>query len=295
VKLYSFDEGSETLDLLPLAARRALDRAGLHLSLAGWRSLGLGERRTLAGLGSQPEVDVAAVAACVAAAEPAVRAEPVREDPPAAAPPPAVSEAFAEMGPLGVRVWSGLEPLDRYALDKLARSGRAERLQAGYDEIVGHTRVSTHVEAAGGVRMVRVGNKDVTSRRAEAESRVSMQRAAFELLVAHAVPKGDVLSTARIAGIMAAKRTADLIPLCHPLSLSHVAIDLSLNAEACAVEIVARVETRGRTGVEMEALVAASCAALTVYDMLKSSDRSMQIGPTRLLAKSGGASGDYSR
>jgi cyclic pyranopterin phosphate synthase len=109
------------------------------------------------------------------------------------------------------------------------------------------------------------------------------------------VPKGDVLGTARLAGIIAAKKTADLIPLCHPLSLTKVTLELSEDSASSAVRIEARVEAMDRTGVEMEALTAASVAALTIYDMLKAFDRGMQIGPTRLLSKSGGRSGDYAR
>jgi cyclic pyranopterin monophosphate synthase len=202
-------------------------------------------------------------------------------------------EAYAEYGRLSAAVWTSLGDLDRYALQKVALRNDPERMHAAFAEIVGHTEVSTHVRASGGVQMVNVGVKPVTERRAEAESRVSMNKEAFALLRNNAVPKGDVLGTARLAGIMAAKRTPDLIPLCHALALTHVAVDLRLDPEAHAVSIVASVETLGQTGVEMEALVAASVAALTVYDMLKGTDRAMQLGPTRLLAKSGGASGDF--
>ena len=120
-----------------------------------------------------------------------------------------------------------------------------------------------------------------------------MNRDAFALLANNAVPKGDVLATARIAGIMAAKRTSDLIPLCHALALTHVAVELRLDAATQSVHISTTVETHGKTGVEMEALVAATHAALTVYDMLKGIDRAMTMGPTRLLTKSGGASGAF--
>lgn len=293
MKLYSFDEGSESLDLLPLAARRALDRAGLHLSLAGWRSLSRDVRGVVVQAGSEDEVRGSWVAQSVEDARPAATSQPPVAEPPADAPPPEVVRAYAASGPLDVRVWAALAPVDRYALWKVAQRGRAERLRDAYAEIVGYSRVSTHVRADGGVRMVNVGSKPETRRSAQAGSRVSMSREAFELLTSQSVPKGDVLSTARLAGIMAAKRTAELIPLCHVLRLNHVAVDLELDADASAVQVRARVETAGQTGVEMEALVAASTAALTVYDMLKSADRGMQIGPTCLLSKSGGASGDY--
>jgi cyclic pyranopterin phosphate synthase len=107
-------------------------------------------------------------------------------------------------------------------------------------------------------------------------------------------PKGDVLGTARLAGIMAAKRTPDIVPLCHPIALTHVGVELELDEQQSAVRITATVEAFDRTGVEIEALHAASAAALTVYDMLKAFDRSMEIGPTRLRSKSGGRSGDFS-
>ena len=143
--------------------------------------------------------------------------------------------------------------------------------------------------------MVSVGRKQPSLRRAEAETRVSMNEAAFEC-VAHAhAPKGDVLGTARLAGIMGAKRTADLIPLCHPLSLTRVDVQLSLETLERCVKVTVVVECFDRTGVEMEALTGASVAALTVYDMLKAVDRSMEIGPTRLVRKSGGRTGDFER
>jgi cyclic pyranopterin phosphate synthase len=293
VRLYSFDVDGERLELLPLAARRALDHTGSKLSLPGWGSLSLDERRELVRLGTAPSVDVARVQAVLAPARPAAVESPVLDDPPRDAPPPAVLQAYAPHGRLGTAIWSSLTDLDRYALLKVALRGDPARLRGAYEEIVGHTQVSTHVRAAGGVQMVNVGAKSPTLRRAEAESQVSMSLEAFALLQKNAVPKGDVLGTARLAGIMAAKRTADLIPLCHPLALTHIALELRLDVDARAVCIVASVETQGKTGVEMEALVAASVAALTIYDMLKAVDRAMQIGPTRLLSKSGGASGDF--
>ncbi len=293
VRLYSFDVDGERLEQLPLAARRALDHAGRKLSLAGWTSLDLEERRRLVSLGSVPTVDLDAVARVLRRARPAAVSSDVAGDPPRHAPPARLVEAYADCGSLSVAVWTSLSDLDRYALSKVTKRSDPERLELAYAEIVGHTEVSTHLRARGGVQMVNVGVKAVTHRRAEAESRVSMNREAFALLVNNAVPKGDVLATARVAAIMAAKRTSELIPLCHALPLTHVSVDLRLDAGAQAVCIVACVETHGKTGVEMEALVAASHAALTVYDMLKASDRSMSIGPTRLVSKSGGASGDF--
>jgi len=141
--------------------------------------------------------------------------------------------------------------------------------------------------------MVGVAQKAISERTATAESRVDMSLDAFIRLQKGDSPKGDILTTARLAGIMAAKRTSDLIPLCHPLSITSIEVDCSLAAESNSVTVRAKVVAVDRTGVEMEALVAASIAALTIYDMLKAVDRSMSIGKTRLLSKSGGRSGDF--
>jgi len=148
----------------------------------------------------------------------------------------------------------------------------------------------THLDEAGHARMVDVGAKPVTAREAVARARVRMLPATRELLATGA-PKGDVLAVARVAGIQAAKRTGELIPLCHPLPLDAVAVDLQL--EDSGVRVTATARCTGRTGVEMEALTAASLAALTIYDMLKAVDRGMVIEDVRLLAKSGGRSGDW--
>jgi cyclic pyranopterin phosphate synthase len=293
VRLYSFDVDGETLEQLPLAARRALDHAGRKLSLAAWTSLEPAERRTLVRLGSTSPVDLDAVARVLRRARPAAAAAEAVGDPPRDAPPARLVEAYEEHGTLSTAVWTSLADVDRYALDKVAKKNNPDRLANAYAEIVGHTQISTHLRAQGGVQMVNVGAKAITERRAEAESRVSMNRDAFALLSNNAVPKGDVLATARVAAIMAAKRTSELIPLCHALPLSHIAVDLRLDAATQSVCIATTVETQGKTGVEMEALVAATHAALTVYDMLKGVDRSMTIGPTRLIAKSGGASGNF--
>jgi molybdenum cofactor biosynthesis protein MoaC len=293
VKLYSFDVDGETLEQLPLAARRALDHAGRKLSLAGWASLEDGERRSLVRIGSASPVDLDAVARVLRRARPAATATEALADPPRDAPPSRLVEAYAEHGRLSPAIWTSLSDVDRYALEKVTRRPNSERIAHAYAEIIGHTQVSTHLRAQGGVQMVNVGAKAITERRAEAESRVSMNRDAFALLANNAVPKGDVLATARVAAIMAAKRTSELIPLCHALPITHIAVELRLDAASQSVCISTTVETRGQTGVEMEALVAATHAALTVYDMLKGVDRAMTIGPTRLLAKSGGASGSF--
>jgi cyclic pyranopterin phosphate synthase len=149
----------------------------------------------------------------------------------------------------------------------------------------------THIDEAGHARMVDVSEKAETVREATAKGRVTMRPETISLVTAGTARKGDVLAVARLAGIMAAKRTADLIPLCHPLPISAVTVDLDLTETA--VEITATVRTTGRTGVEMEALTAVSVAALTVYDMLKAADRGMTIEAIRVVQKSGGKSGDF--
>ena len=149
----------------------------------------------------------------------------------------------------------------------------------------------THLDEAGAARMVDVGAKNETSREAVAAGRITMSAEAAQAITAGAVAKGDVLAVARVAGIMAAKRTSELIPLCHPLPLTKVTLDLSV--EANGVSATATVATAGRTGVEMEALTAVSTALLTIYDMAKALDKRMVIGGVRLLAKRGGKSGDF--
>ena len=153
----------------------------------------------------------------------------------------------------------------------------------------------THFDESGRARMVDVGDKDITKRTAVASGRVLVNPDTFELIRSGGMKKGDVLATAQIAGIMGAKRTPELIPMCHPLFLSGIRLDLSLNEEDHAVEIRAEVSCQGRTGVEMEALTAVSTAALTVYDMCKAVQRDMEITDIRLVQKTGGVHGDYMR
>ncbi len=151
----------------------------------------------------------------------------------------------------------------------------------------------THTDLEGRARMVDVGDKDETDRVAVAGARVQMRPETLARIQAGDIAKGDVLAVARVAGIMAAKRTSELIPLCHPLALSSVAVELACVPERSSVEITATCRLKGRTGVEMEALTAASVAALTIYDMCKAIDRGMTVTDLRLLRKSGGKSGDY--
>src|SRR5262245_22635733 len=150
----------------------------------------------------------------------------------------------------------------------------------------------SHVDEQGRVRMVDTGNKEITSRRAVASARVLMSTATVSALREHRTPKGDPLEAARLAGIMAAKRTADLIPLCHPLPLTHIDVRAELNETG--VSLSAEVTTKAQTGVEMEALTAVSVAALTVYEMCKALEKGMTITDVRLESKTGGKSGDYS-
>ena len=153
----------------------------------------------------------------------------------------------------------------------------------------------THFDPAGHAAMVDVSDKAVTARTATAQVRVAMQPATLAMIQQGSAKKGDVLGVARLAGIMGAKRTADLIPLCHPLPITAVTVDLEADADDSAVAITATVRTTGQTGVEMEALTAASVAALTVYDMCKAVDRSMRIEGLRVTHKAGGKSGEFSQ
>ena len=156
-------------------------------------------------------------------------------------------------------------------------------------------RKLSHVDSSGHVRMVDVSDKPVTRREAIARGRVFMHRDTIALIRAGRTPKGNVLATAHLAGVMAAKRTAEMIPLAHPLTLDAVDLAFNLDASSSSVGIEARVRTRGRTGVEMEALTAVTVAALTLYDMLKAVDRGMVMGEFALWEKRGGRSGTYRR
>ena len=153
----------------------------------------------------------------------------------------------------------------------------------------------THFDEAGRARMVNVGDKPVTHRTARAGARVLVDRETFALIESGDMKKGDVLTVAQLAGIMGAKRTPDLIPLCHPVMISGVDLKLTLNGDDCAVDIESRVSCDGQTGVEMEALTAVTAAALTVYDMCKAVQKDITITDVRLLSKTGGVHGDYRR
>ena len=153
----------------------------------------------------------------------------------------------------------------------------------------------THFDNEGRAHMVNVGENDITHRRAVAAGRIFVNAETFRLIQSGGVKKGDVLTVAQVAGIMGAKRTPDLIPLCHPIPLNGAELFLSMDEEALAVEVRAELSCAGRTGVEMEALTAVSVALLTVYDMCKAVQRDMVIGDIRLLSKSGGVHGDFER
>jgi cyclic pyranopterin phosphate synthase len=153
----------------------------------------------------------------------------------------------------------------------------------------------THLDEKGKARMVDVSSKRVTARTAVARASIGMDRETLDLILADGIEKGDVLGTARIAGIMAAKKTSELIPMCHPIAITSVELDFEVDRKTSTVTAVATARTRDRTGVEMEALTAAAVAALTVYDMCKAVDRSMTITSLQLVKKSGGRSGTYAR
>jgi len=172
------------------------------------------------------------------------------------------------------------------------KAGRTQGRKVTWTEGKAATTLS-HVDARGRVKMVDVGDKPITSREAVARGSITMSRAALRAIRTGAVKKGDPLQTARLAGILAAKQTSALIPLCHPLALSSVNVELMPTPRGYDIE--ARVRTTGQTGVEMEALTAVAVAALTVYDMLKAIDKTMVIGDVRLMHKSGGRSGIYTR
>jgi cyclic pyranopterin phosphate synthase len=153
----------------------------------------------------------------------------------------------------------------------------------------------THIDEAGRARMVDVSDKPATAREAVAEGLVRMKPETLALALGGQAKKGDVRAVAEIAGVMAAKKTSDLIPLCHPLALTKVAVEVSETPDGSGLTVTARVRTTGQTGVEMEALTAVSVACLTIYDMLKAADKAMTIEAIRLLEKTGGASGDFRR
>lgn len=295
MRLYELDEVDETLELLPMAARRALDRAGKKVSLAEWKKQPLAVRRQLTALGSEAHVDVPLVQRVLAGCGAVTTGVEAPAEPTALAVPDEVRQAYGSARPIPVATWSALSALDRYVLSKVAAKGRAERLEQAYREIVGQSALSNHLEPQGGLRMVNVEDKPVTRRTAVAEAWVTLSEDALTRLVQRDGPKGDVLAVARIAAIQAAKKTPDLIPLCHAIALTKVSVQFEVDAPARTLRIEVTTHANDRTGVEMEAMTAASVAGLTVYDMLKGVDRGISLGPIRLAHKSGGRTGDYDR
>ena len=285
--VFDFEDIDDGLPLLPLAARRALDVAGLRLSLKAWQGLDLSSRRALVLAGCGPAVDVAAVRGAVASADPAPDEQPPDDERRLASAPGSLKER------LGAG-WSALSPLARFAILHLEQRGNAIRLEEALGELVG-SQPLTHLDEKGRARMVDVGEKAITHRRAVARGVVTMAPETARLVVDGRGPKGDVLAVARVAGIMAAKRTPELIPLCHGIALHRVAVLFDVDADAGRIGVEAVSEARDRTGVEMEAMVAASVAALTIYDMLKAVERGIVISEVVLQEKSGGRSGHYVR
>lgn len=289
---YAFESETRAQGWLPLAARRALDRAGEKLSLEGWRSLDDRNQRALAQAGLLDDVPTAIVHAIAASAVPPPRViEPV-EDP--IEPPGALRETLGPARPLTEESWRALRALDRYAFRHLLKPSHHDALRALYDERLGAPRL-THLDERGEARMVGVGDKPTTRRRAVASARVRVAPRTLALITAEGTPKGDVFGVARVAAIQAAKRTPELIPLCHGVALSRVEVQFHTPPGSDEIEISAAAEAVDRTGVEMEAMVAASVAALTLYDMLKGIERGITIGPVQLESKEGGRSGLWKR
>ena len=365
--VYAFEGLLPEIESPPIAARRALEHAGLRITLEAWRSLSLDERSRLTIAGVAERVDADVVSGIARLASPPPQRVPVGLDPDAGTPPEALSRALEPTRTIEPRRWSRLRSLDRYALIHTHRramarssflilgeafdavmatvpaspgdaSARIDRgpssrklsspapASGGYQapgayssfdeppsrdrhEILGKDRgeartpappvaapvISTHVNPDGAVHMVPVGAKAATARRAVAAGIVKMRAETAARLLRRDTPKGEVLATARIAGIMAAKRTPELIPLCHAVALTGVTVDIEVDAPGARVIVTATADAHDRTGVEMEALVAVTTACLTIYDMLKGIDREMVIGEIKLLEKSGGRTGHYVR
>ena len=361
--VFSFEGLLPLLDAPPIAARRALDHAGLRLPVEGWRSLSIEERERLCQLGATDRVEVDLVLSLARRASPSAQKVPPGIDPDVSAPPEALTRALEPSRALDPQSWSRLRAIDRYALSHTYRRAVARSaysiLGEAFDSIVAtspaqHPRapssrprppsvlpppltppprramsqppppspprdpffpvrprsddertpqgqapmestLSTHLSAAGEVRMVGVGAKQKTERRAVASGSVQMKPETVARIDRHDAPKGEVLATARIAGIMAAKRTPELIPLCHGVALTKVSVDIAVDVPGSRVDVTATAEAIDRTGVEMEAMVAVSVACLTIYDMLKSIDREMVVSEIKLLEKSGGKSGYFQR
>jgi len=288
--VYAFEEVDESLPYLPLAARRVLDATGRKLSLEAWLALRLEDRRRVVEAGAKDAIDEGVLRVIEAAGLVLARVTS-HKDPDGALVPPEVARGLGSARPLDQARWRSLRPLDRYALAKVA--AKPDKLARAYDEIVG--AVFTHLGTRGEAHMVDVGGKPETARSAVATARVRTTREVVDAIASGGATKGDVLAAARIAGILASKRTAELVPLCHPVRTTRAAIDFELDPSRGEVRVRAQVEAIDRTGVEMEAMVAASVASLTIYDMIKSADRWATIDGVRLETKQGGKSGPVAR
>jgi cyclic pyranopterin phosphate synthase len=313
--VYAFEEIDEALLLIPLAARRALDAAGRKLSLEEWLAMPVEARRRVVAAGCGEGVDPGVEGLLDAVAPGTPRIAPQLE-PDAEAVPIGIALALGPSRPLDDGRWRTLHPLERYVLAKYA--ARPEKLALAYGEIVSvsftHLAPASRPKGAaatelpasrrqgaaatgpsGEAHMVDVGAKEETARRAVASSRVATTREVLSAIASGRVPKGDVFAAARVAAILAAKRTPELVPLCHPVRTTAASIDFEIDLDRAELQVVATVEAVDRTGVEMEAMVAASVASLTIYDMIKSADRWATISAVRLEEKSGGKSGAVAR
>jgi cyclic pyranopterin phosphate synthase len=290
IYIYAFEAIDDTLAYMPLAARRVLDVLGRKLSLEGWLSLTVEQRAAIVRAGAAERVD-GAIAAALEAAVPAPDSIEPQPEPAASSPPAGVVASLGPARPLDDARWGSLRALDRYSLVKCA--SRTDKLAKAYDEIV--AVVFTHLMRSGEAHMVDVGAKRETARRAVASACVRTTRDVVEAIASGGVAKGDVLGAARVAGLLASKRTPELVPLCHPVRTTRATVEFALEPARGEIGVCATVEAIDRTGVEMEAMVAASVASLTVYDMIKSADRWASIDAVRLEAKSGGKSGEVSR
>ncbi len=308
--VFPFEAILPEIDFLPIAARRALGHSGLRLTRDGWKSLGPSQRIQIVSLGASEKVLFDQVKSAAQQAFPM----PDRMD--------ATSDPLQNVIPLDLLrgypfitlpVWNNWRSLDRFAmvylLQRSKELGDPTILDVAYEFLsrkgesvppisiqpTSSSQISTHINTQGRAQMVNVGDKAPTKRKAVATASVRMHRETLNRLVKHDTPKGEVLSVSRVAGIMAAKKTNELIPLCHSVALTNIEVLFDLDVSSSKVNVTAVAEAFDRTGVEMEAIVAASVASITIYDMLKGIDREMTIIEVQLLEKSGGKSGDYRR
>lgn len=291
--IFEFERLDTRMQLLPLAARRALEEAGIRLSLEGWRALPSKARQRLLRIGASDHVDGDEVRELLEPVSASRRSIPPVPPPDPKSPPADLVASLGDEYTLPGSTWAALRPFERYALHKVATRSERAKLASAWKEIVGAGELSSHLSAAGDAHMVQVADKEITRRKAIASAVVRMSAQTLQKL--GSAPKGDVLATARIAGILAAKRTPELVPLCHPVATTGISIDLVAEQQPPGVRITATAEALDRTGVEMEAMVAASVAALTIYDMLKGIERGIAIEQVRLEMKEGGRSGKWER